>query len=481
VTTERLEADVVVVGSGAGGAAVSGKLIRNGCDVIMLEAGPRRGNAPEHARNVDPTEDGLGAFGAFLEANLSVQSQAEAAPDRLPGLKVLHGVGGMLTGWTNACPPPDRTELSPAIPAADWDRHLAESRAALRVDTGLEDGVRAKRIRGAVSEILGERAPGREVMPMPLAGTRQPDGSVRWSATDTLLDASEEARARLIVLPDFVVRDVEVEDGHATGVTAWSREGERCVEVRAAAVVIAGGTIGSAQLIHASQLDAGPALGRYVHEHPTFLSRVRLKDELVADVPADDPPFSILSPYSIRHPWQHSVIRLPNGFSPDVEAGPKLTADVACYTPVQPREENRVRFDDDQLDPFGLPVVEADYSFGRVDRERLSGAIAEHVLIASGIGSFERGWSPVLFPAGSNFHLQGTCRMGVADDGTSVVDSNGRLWNYDNIFVAGNAVHAVPNAGNPTIVTVATSLRCADEVLRLTTDRPSTPHTLESV
>jgi choline dehydrogenase-like flavoprotein len=55
--------------------------------------------------------------------------------------------------------------------------------------------------------------------------------------------------------------------------------------------------------------------------------------------------------------------------------------------------------------------------------------------------------------------------MGPKDDGTSCVDTFGKLRGYDNIYVAGNAVFAVSNACNPTLMTVAMSLRCADAII----------------
>jgi choline dehydrogenase-like flavoprotein len=59
----------------------------------------------------------------------------------------------------------------------------------------------------------------------------------------------------------------------------------------------------------------------------------------------------------------------------------------------------------------------------------------------------------------------GSCRMGPRDDGNSVVDRDGRLWRYDNVYVAGNAVLAQSNAGNPTLTTIAAALRTADAIV----------------
>ena len=51
-----------------------------------------------------------------------------------------------------------------------------------------------------------------------------------------------------------------------------------------------------------------------------------------------------------------------------------------------------------------------------------------------------------------------------AHDGSSVVDENGRVWAYDNLYVAGTAVLAQANAGNPTIACIAAALRTVDAI-----------------
>ena len=41
----------------------------------------------------------------------------------------------------------------------------------------------------------------------------------------------------------------------------------------------------------------------------------------------------------------------------------------------------------------------------------------------------------------------------------------GKLWRYDNIFVADNSVIETSNAGNPTFMMVSQALRTADRIL----------------
>ena len=60
MTQNRLETDIVVVGSGAGGAAIAGELALNGRTTLIVEAGPKRTDPPgSHVRKNTPSEKKL--------------------------------------------------------------------------------------------------------------------------------------------------------------------------------------------------------------------------------------------------------------------------------------------------------------------------------------------------------------------------------------------------------------------------------------
>ncbi len=61
-------------------------------------------------------------------------------------------------------------------------------------------------------------------------------------------------------------------------------------------------------------------------------------------------------------------------------------------------------------------------------------------------------------------HLMGSCRMDSQVSESSVVSPEGRLWGYENCFVAGNAVLGERNASNPTLTTIAFALHTADAI-----------------
>ena len=72
-----------------------------------------------------------------------------------------------------------------------------------------------------------------------------------------------------------------------------------------------------------------------------------------------------------------------------------------------------------------------------------------------------------LMPPGSSLHYEGTTRMGVTDDGTSVCDTHSQVWGFDNLFVGGNGVIPIATTSNPTLTSIAMSVRSCERVLDL--------------
>jgi choline dehydrogenase-like flavoprotein len=107
---ERSQNEVIVIGSGAGGATVAGGLARAGVRVTIIEAGPQRAGSPgSHVRNVDPGESGMVAYAEAIAQHL-VYPRRES--DRLRAWFQ----GGVRRRWhvcvlTNNCPRPHPAEL----------------------------------------------------------------------------------------------------------------------------------------------------------------------------------------------------------------------------------------------------------------------------------------------------------------------------------------------------------------------------------
>lgn len=457
-----LSADVVVVGSGAGGAAVAGELARKGCQVVVIEAGTA--GTGEHGRNLDSTPGGTRGFADFLEGALAPLNRAAATPPRLPGLVGIHGVGGMLVGWTHNSPNPDWWELPGWIEHDRWGRLVARASELLHVGVAIstEDG-RYKDFEEIVARRVGALPDGREVQPMPIAAEPLDSGGWRFSAADDLLRGAHE-NIRLIT--DHVVRTVVHRRGVATGVLAHPVGGGDPLLINADAVVIAAGTVGSAQLIAASGLEAGPALGAYLTEHTIVASRVLLKASLRRNEESDRFPPSVWIPPSRAHEWSTTINATQWNFNPAIPADAPFdnTIDLLSFCPVEPQESNRLQFDSEREDGFGLPVASGAVELSNSDFDVAGDALRELFLLSSDLGDLVTGWGMRVPARGGSMHLMGSCRMGAVESESSVVSPEGRLWGYENCYVAGNAVLGERNASNPTLTTIAFALHVADAI-----------------
>ena len=460
-------ADVVIAGSGAGGAAVAGALLKQGLVVTIVEAGGlARHPAGSHVRNDMPHEEDLPSIGAALDKALAFPGMTEEPPGELTELKVIYGVGGMFSYWTCNCPEPHPAELSPCLAPTDWQRLLNRARNLLGVNTDLGRGsLRQERIISRVSEVVGPLGEGRGVQPMPIAAQNCSSGP-HFASADSLL-GPEASADRLTVLPDMIARKVLHRGRRAVGLEAYPTGGGPPTTIVADTVVVACGTPGTPQLLVASDVDAGPGLGRGIFDHPAIGSRIVLRSDILDGVSSNDPLFTVWIPFAPERPWHNQVVRFPANPGPvDFPVGGRNTADVFTFVSIDVNPENRFEFSPDKPDRLGLPTIGARYRLSDDDRRRIGAGLDEHFRIAAAVGDVEKyRWVPVFYGPGWSTHMMGGCGMGSRDDGSSVVDPTGRLWRYDNLYVAGNSVHSTSNAGNPTPITIAFALNTADAIV----------------
>ncbi|MFG3292562.1 GMC oxidoreductase [Streptomyces sp. NPDC048179] len=468
-----LTADVVVVGTGAGGGAVAGELARGGLDVVMVEAGGPLGSTRPgaHIRNAFPAESQLETrYGPEVWSSLVPFAGGTERFGDMRGALAIHSVGGMLSYWSHMCPSPDPdTEAEPAISRSALQELLPRALRLLWANLDIEaSGARQQRVMDAVRKPFGDLPAGREVQQLPVAMQRTASGEIEFAGLDALLtpDGCDSATTVRIVA-GYPVREIDPGPSSGAGatVTAASASGSRVVRVQAAVVVLAAGALGTPQLLHASGIRP-QALGRYLTDHTQMVSRVKLRDDLLEGTPEDDPTFSVWIPASSSRAMHTQISRGWITSSPVLGGLPSWqTADIGQFTGVDPNPENRVSFDSDHVDGFGLPRVSVEFTLSQADRDRAAAMFADHYRVAETIADFRYALEASAMPAGTSLHLMGTHRMGSRDDGTSVADSVGRVWGYDNLYVAGNGLISTRNAGNPTTNTVALGLRTADAIL----------------
>jgi hypothetical protein len=495
-----LDADVCVIGSGAGGCVAAAELAAAGRRVVVLEAG-----GGQQAPDFDQVE---------LDAMRTLFLDRGVASTRDLGIAILAGAtlgGGTTVNWQTSLALPDavREEWAERSGCAFFAAEsFGSSLAAVlqRLGAGapqgainannavLRDGCGALgwRWRQVARNARGcdERQCGYCIF-----GCRH--GGKQTAATTYLHDAQACGDTR--ILTGCRARRVSWSGGQVRGVeavAATAAGGEAAVEVRAPTVIVAAGSLHSPALLLRSGLEL-PALGRYLHLHPasgvagTFSSLIE---------PWSGPPQSVLCDEFAGAPGG-------GGYGFRLETAPAHLGLLALATPwcgardhrrqmqasarkctlivlVRDRSTGRVG-----VDRNGAPVVE--YRPGRQERELLRHGIAaaSRVLLAAGARELlalnhrrlglraaddpearrsyfdavarcrcERNWS-TLFSA----HQMGTCRMG-ADPRTAVCDAGGEVFGVRGLFIADASAFPASSGVNPMITVMALAHHTAQQV-----------------
>jgi choline dehydrogenase-like flavoprotein len=255
---EVVEADVAVIGSGAGGGVAAGVLAAAGRRVVVLE----RAAMVREAEFGGPELDGLAAL--FLDRGLS------ATTDRWISIRAGSAVGGgTVVNWSSSLRAPDavREEWRAAGVGDDLDDHYDAMEAALGVTSDESERNGPNTVLAAGLDALG--VPWR-LIPRNVRGCGDCGpcavGCRRGAKQSVLRTFLADACARgAEILDRTEALRILTEGGRAAGVVARVPGGE--ITVRAPQVALAGGSILSPVVLLRSGI-APQTAGRTLHMHP---------------------------------------------------------------------------------------------------------------------------------------------------------------------------------------------------------------------
>lgn len=479
---DRTMADVVVVGSGAGGAVAARTLARAGLSTVVLEEGRRFG--VDEFRTRPPLE----RFTALYRDGGSTVALGRP-PVVLP---VGRGVGGTTLVNSGTCyrTPPEvlrrwRDDHGVALADPDaFDPLLREIEATLRV-APVPDAVMGENGRIA---LRGAAALGWSSHPL----RRNAPGCGGCCQCAIGCPRNAKAGVHLSVLPDAcaagarIVTHARVErvlhgDGQATGVRARRPDGT-AFEILAGQVVVAAGATETPPLLRRSGLGRHPALGRNLAVHPAVstagwfdepvhATRGVLQSAGVDELHASD---GILIEATSTPPGMGSMV-LPG-------TGRALAAQLERADHLATLGAMIADAPGGRVHGAARPVLRYDLAPG--DARRLVRAIEAmgRVLFAAGATAVVTGIAghqtvrsvdelraatdtarPELLHVAA-FHPTGTARMG-ADAHRHPVDAEGRLRGVRNVWVADASVLPTCPEVNPQVTIMALALavagRCA--------------------
>ena len=265
---EVLEADVVVVGSGAGGGVIAGELSARGLRVVVLEAGRQYADADLGRSELWAYRNlyWRGGFTPTADGNVSLISGQTLG-------------GGTTVNWMNCVRPPDELRREWAAfglegvdgPDFGADVDAVMNRLSANDASSEYNGTHERMLEGARALGYRTRRAFRNADPARHdpqhaghIGFGDPTGSKQSTLKTYLRDAVGNG-ARIV--EGVRAERVLVEEGRAAGVVATLVGTGEALTVRAPQVVLACGALETPALLLRSGL-GGPAVGDFLHLHP---------------------------------------------------------------------------------------------------------------------------------------------------------------------------------------------------------------------
>lgn len=478
---ETIEADVCVIGSGAGGAVVAAELAARGKQVVILERG---------GLCTETDFKGLELAGSstlFLDRGIA------STDDRSISLLAGSAVGGgTVVNWSTSLRLPASIREEWAQAGIDGlDAHYDAVEARLDVDTNESprNGPNAALERGLRELGLGARTIPRNVRGCGDCGhcgygcrLGAKQSTLRTYLADACRDGAQ-------VVTGCEARRIEISNGAVTGVVARVAGGE--LRVRTRMVALAGGALLSPAVLLRSGL-GGSHAGRHLALHPVAVVAGEYRD---AVPPWQGVPQSVVS---------EGFDELTPGYGFRIECPPALPGILAASLPWWGSAQHRDEMSRaSRTAPFILIVRDREGGRVTVDRDGeaqvhyrvapdsaalLTRAMVEGVRIHGAAGAVRVGTlhtPPLIFNGHSEIrnaegdimargvrpnrltifsaHQMATCRIG-RDRASSVANPDGQIWDVRGLYVTDASAFPTSSGVNPMLSVMALARRTAQRM-----------------
>ena len=210
-------------------------------------------------------------------------------------------------------------------------------------------------------------------------------------------------------------------------------------------VVLASGALSYQRYSH-SGLDLMPVIA----PSPDFMSANKLPNACMTLKPMEPDPF--------LPPQYHG------NYGRRSRSGDAVNFRVTMINEPYPHPESAVVLSD-EVDRLGLKRLILNWHLPEDEYKRVLRVFGEFVNEVSALGFARVKWTrssptPLSKTPGVGFHHMGTTRMSSSPD-HGVVDAHCRLWDHENLYIAGSSVFPVAGYSNPTLTIVAMASRLA--------------------
>jgi choline dehydrogenase-like flavoprotein len=517
-------ADVIVVGSGAGGGVIAKELAEAGLHVVVLEAGRRFDPYNDYPTNAQDFEVRAGNVFAPKDWRRDRYTCGGSAPYSYTRVK---GVGGSTLCYHAMVPRLHESDFRVRTKdgvADDWPIGYADlepyyTKVEYELGVSGADGANpfepprskpypthphgfnlaSNAIRKG-AEKLGLHLV-REPLAIPTmdwngrpacknAGTCRIGCRIASkSSIDVTYIPKAEHTGRVTIRSECMAREVTVgPDGRARGVIYFDPDGNE-QEVRGRIVVVAGNAVETSRLLLLSTSSLFPdglanssgLVGKYFMEHLSVFSHGVFSERvdswrgvptggIIQDFYETNPAHSFARGYTIsvenEPQWPlATAVGIP-GWGAEHKAHVQerfgRTLGLACDGEQLPDQRNCINLDPVVKDSYGLPVPRITNAHVANDLEMVKAITSKlrEILEASGA----RDIVVNRLVAGASSHYLGTCRMG-DNPKTSVVNSQCRAHDVPNLFIGDGSVFVTGGAANPALTISALATRTAEGIV----------------
>jgi len=447
----------------------------------------------------------------------------------LPGQGVTRCVGGMSTHWGCATPRLHPTLELPILMSdtqaniTEWGRLYTIAEALIGTtsdvfDKSVRQNLVIKYLQKAYNSEgvplpkwpkVTKKGDKRAFGPLPVACHRWPGKDyVFWHAADTILQdifKDSEKRGRLTILTNTGCKYLEIGDPDSSGSRNVTKArcvdylkdatgGAATVELEAKFFVVAAGAVATPQILFNSDKvyqrntqtkvagdSVFPQLGKYITEQPMSFCQVILDKDIINSIastnsnslpiPLGDSGPQVLCPVSEVTKWEVQISRGVFPFSAvEVAVDERTIIDLYFFGIAQPQSSNTITFEETYFDAFGMPQPTFNFRLSDDDRHRANAMMKDMCAVSGNLGGYLPGSEPQFMPPGSALHLAGTTRAGL-DSATHVADTSCKVFNFGNLYVAGNGVIPTGFAANPTLTSMCYALRTAENIIKNISDQ----------
>ncbi|KAI0192342.1 hypothetical protein EV127DRAFT_362889 [Xylaria flabelliformis] len=432
-------------------------------------------------------------------------------------------VGGMSTHWTGCTPRQHPLERSKLFNDDEWESLYSKCEALFNTnEVTFESSVRHQLVKHVLKDKFqkdfesGYEKPGqtkaRSVQTLPFAAKQLPgnESYIEWSCTATILgDLANpkpgDTRFMLMSQTQCDVLQIDPETGKVECAIIIDLLHNKEYVVRANRYVICGGAVLTAGIVAKSVLTSGrkldefcPALGKYMTDQTMTLCQVVLKQDLLDEVnmrpnfldernqslikdkvlehrknnPDDPVPFpfndfdpQVYTPFCEDYPWHTQIYSDAFQYvEPPPIADPRLIVDLRFFGLIESREDNRITWDINNRDVFGM--LQPTFWFEMTDHDKIQAEKMKKDMtrIAEFLGDFIPGSEPQDLELGTALHLCGIYRAGEKPSPSSIVSREGKVWASDNLYLGGCGIISVSNASNPTLTAACHALAGARQI-----------------